>query len=85
MSRLRCCAISTSASFALVGAASFGGIRPRTYPVIFCIAFWRIGCRPIIWVTWTVRVSGCLIARIALRYRFVRLSAEPKAREMSDE
>ena len=63
MSRLRCCAISTSASFGLVGVPSFGGGRPLTYPVISCIAFWRIGCRPIIWVTWIVRVRGCLIAR----------------------
>jgi hypothetical protein len=49
--------------FGLVGTRSFGGGRPLTYPVISCIAFWRIGCRPIIWVTWMVRVSGCLIAR----------------------
>ena len=56
MSRLRCCAISTSASFGLVGVPSFGGGRPLTYPVISCIAFWRIGGRPIIWVTWIVRV-----------------------------
>ena len=60
MSRLRGCAISTSASFGLVGAASFGGIRPLTYLVIFCFAFWHIGCRPIIWVTWMVRAQRLL-------------------------
>ena len=43
MSRLRACAISTSARFGLVGTAFFGGGHPLTCPVIFCIAFWRIG------------------------------------------
>ena len=60
MSRLRACAISTSASFGLVGTPCFGGGHPLTCPVIFCIAFWRIGCRPIIWVTWIVRVQRLL-------------------------
>ena len=62
MSRLRACAISTSASFGLVGTASFGGGHPLTCPVIFCIAFWPTGCRPNTSVTWIVRVSGYLIA-----------------------
>ena len=63
MSRLRACAISTSARFGLVGTPCFGGGHPLTCRVIFCIAFWRIGCRPNIWVTWIVRSSGYLIAR----------------------
>ena len=63
MSRSRACAISTSARFGLVGTASFGGGHPLTCPVIFYIAFWPIGCRPNISVTWIVRVSGYLIAR----------------------
>ena len=63
MSRLRACAISTSASFGLVGTASFGGGHPLTCPVIFCIAFWPTSCRLNTWVTWIVRVSGYLIAR----------------------
>ena len=40
MSRLRACAISTSAGFGLVGTASLGGGHPLTCPVIFYIAFW---------------------------------------------
>ena len=62
MSRLRACVISTSVSFGLVGTPSFGRQPPPHLPVIFCIAFWRTGCRPNISVTLIVRVSGCLIA-----------------------
>ena len=44
MSRSRGCVISTSASFGLVGTASFGSARPLTSPATSCIAYWRIGC-----------------------------------------
>ena len=63
MSRSRACTISTSASFGLVGTASFENGRPLISPVISCIASWRIGCRRITWVTWTASVGGCSIAR----------------------
>jgi hypothetical protein len=60
MSRLRACAISTSATSGLVGTASFGGTHPLTCRVIFCIAFWRIGCRPNTWVTLVVKAQRLL-------------------------
>jgi len=81
MSRLRACAISTSAGFGLVGTASLGGGHPLTCPVIFCIAFWRTGCRPNTSVTWIVRVSGYLIALGLRESRASRRGSEPVHRE----
>ena len=60
-SRLRVCAISTSARFGPVGTPCSGGGRPLTCPGICCFVFWPIGFRPIVWVIWMPRAGGCSI------------------------